>query len=123
MSVGCAMRTMNQQLACSSRCARRTLPWFIELIRASLEAVAAIIIRSQPKTEYPAGRILKYQLGPVSNKGILCNGAGLRAVQADDVVFGTNCPVDAGLNIQQPKPVAAHFKYFTGTAVPTAIQI
>ena len=25
MSVGCAMRTMNQQLACSFRCARRTL--------------------------------------------------------------------------------------------------
>ena len=36
MSVGCAMRTMNQQLVCSFRCARRTLPWFIELIRASL---------------------------------------------------------------------------------------
>ena len=37
MSVGCAMRTMNQPLACYFRCARRTLPWFIELIRASLE--------------------------------------------------------------------------------------
>ncbi len=36
MSAGCAMRTMNQPLACSFRCARRTLPWFIELIRASL---------------------------------------------------------------------------------------
>ena len=36
MSVGCAMRTMNQQLATSFRCARRTLHWFIELIRASL---------------------------------------------------------------------------------------
>ena len=35
MYVGCAMRTMNQQLACSFRCARRTLHWFIELIRAS----------------------------------------------------------------------------------------
>ena len=31
------MRTMNQQLATSFRCARRTLHWFIELIRASLE--------------------------------------------------------------------------------------
>ena len=31
------MRTMHQQLATSFRCARRTLPWFIELIRASLE--------------------------------------------------------------------------------------
>ena len=31
------MRTMNQPLATSFRCARRTLPWFIELIRASLE--------------------------------------------------------------------------------------
>ena len=31
------MRTMNQQLATFFRCARRTLPWFIELIRASLE--------------------------------------------------------------------------------------
>ena len=31
------MRTMKQQLATSFRCARRTLPWFIELIRASLE--------------------------------------------------------------------------------------
>jgi integrating conjugative element protein (TIGR03752 family) len=30
------MRTMNQQLATSFRCARRTLHWFIELIRASL---------------------------------------------------------------------------------------
>ena len=29
------MRTMNQQLACSFRCARRTLHWFIELTRAS----------------------------------------------------------------------------------------
>ena len=65
-----------------------------------LEAVAAIIIRSQPKTKCPAGRILKNQPGPVSNKGILCNGAGLRAVQADDVVFDANCPVDAGLYIQ-----------------------
>ena len=36
MSAGCAMRTMNQQLATSFRCARRTLHWFIELIRASL---------------------------------------------------------------------------------------
>jgi len=36
MSVGCAMRTMNLQIATSFRCARRTLPWFIELIRASL---------------------------------------------------------------------------------------
>ena len=35
-SVGCAMRTMLQQLATSFRCARRTLHWFIELIRASL---------------------------------------------------------------------------------------
>ena len=34
--VGCAMRTMNQQHATSFRCARRTLHWFIELIRASL---------------------------------------------------------------------------------------
>ena len=35
------MRTMNQQLACSFRCARRTLPWFIELIRASLAVIRA----------------------------------------------------------------------------------
>ena len=41
MSVGCAMRTINQQLACSFRCARRTLHWFIELIRASLAIQAA----------------------------------------------------------------------------------
>jgi hypothetical protein len=34
--VGCAMRTMNQPLATSFRCARRTLHGFIELIRASL---------------------------------------------------------------------------------------
>ena len=36
MSAGCAMRTMNQQLATSFRCARRTLHGFIELIRDSL---------------------------------------------------------------------------------------
>jgi len=30
------MRTMNQQLATSFRCAQRTLNWFIELIRAPL---------------------------------------------------------------------------------------
>ena len=30
------MRTMNQPPACYFRCARRTLHWFIELIRASL---------------------------------------------------------------------------------------
>ena len=36
MSVGCAMRTMNQLLATSFRCARRTLHCFIELIRTSL---------------------------------------------------------------------------------------
>ena len=36
MSVGCAVRTMVQPLACSLRCARRTLQWFFKFIRASL---------------------------------------------------------------------------------------
>ncbi len=41
------MRTMNQPLACSFRCARRTLPWFIELIRASLEYTGDVNLRNQ----------------------------------------------------------------------------
>ena len=36
IQVGCAMRTMNQPLACNFRCAQRTLLWVFELIRASL---------------------------------------------------------------------------------------
>ena len=36
MSVGCAMHTMNQPLACYFRCAWRTLHWIFELIRAPL---------------------------------------------------------------------------------------
>jgi hypothetical protein len=40
------MRTMNQQLACSFRCARHTLHGFIELIRAWLSLHRNAVIHS-----------------------------------------------------------------------------
>ena len=46
MSAGCAVRTMNQPLACYFRCARRTLHWFIELIRALLDTTASSALGS-----------------------------------------------------------------------------
>ena len=83
MSVGCAMRTMNQQLVCFFRCARRTLHWFIELIRAPWHPPADVLQRrghcresmqkqTSPGTENPA--IAGFQL--VDYRTMTCRSPG-----------------------------------------------
>ena len=87
-----------------------------------LEGICGRTYRPQAKSEYPTGGILQNQLGLVSDKGILCNGTGPRAIQVHNIVFEADCAAYAGLNIPQAKPVTAYFKNFAGTAIPTSIQ-
>ena len=57
MSVGCAVRTMDQPFACSLRCARGTLQSFVRLIRASLDIkMAACSLVSVSATLTGCGR-------------------------------------------------------------------